>query len=169
MLSDIRHCILATDLALFFGNRARLKDIVESGNFKWESKDHRQMLMAASMTACDLCSMYKPWELQLQLVHVIMEEFWLQGDEEKAQGSTPIPMMDRDKRDQLPTSQVGFLVGICLPCYELMSLVLPETVPMVEGAKANLKRWQEMADEQEAIQGRKEKERLALTQTKERK
>ncbi len=38
----------------------------------------RQLVMAVSMTACDLCSMYKPWDLQVQLVHVIMEEFWIQ-------------------------------------------------------------------------------------------
>ena len=38
----------------------------------------RSMLMAACMTASDLCSMYKPWDLQVQLVHVIMEEFWQQ-------------------------------------------------------------------------------------------
>lgn len=169
MLSDIRHCILATDLALFFGNRARLKDIVESGNFKWESKDHRRLAKAIMMTSCDLCASAKPWDIQLDTVKVIFEEFYVQGDQEKDKGQTPIPMMDRDKAHELPKLEVGFLVGICLPCYELMSLVLPETVPMVEGAKANLKRWQEMADEQEAIQGRKEKERLALTQTKERK
>lgn len=36
------------------------------------------MLMATCMTAADLCSMYKPWDLQVQLVHVIMEEFWQQ-------------------------------------------------------------------------------------------
>ena len=36
------------------------------------------MLMANCMTASDLCSMYKPWKLQLELVHVIMEEFWIQ-------------------------------------------------------------------------------------------
>lgn len=34
--------------------------------------------MANSMTAADLCSMYKPWNLQVQLVDVIMEEFWQQ-------------------------------------------------------------------------------------------
>ena len=31
--------------------------------------------------------------------------------------------------------QVGFLVGICLPCYELLAQVLPQTEPMVEGAR----------------------------------
>ena len=31
--------------------------------------------------------------------------------------------------------QVGFLVGICLPCYELLAEIIPETHPMVDGAK----------------------------------
>ena len=34
--------------------------------------------MGISMTACDLCAMYKPWQTQLDLVYVIMEEFWQQ-------------------------------------------------------------------------------------------
>ena len=30
----------------------------------------------------------------------------LQGDEEKSQGLTPMPMMDRDKKDELPHLEV---------------------------------------------------------------
>ena len=41
VLGDIKHCILATDLALFFGNRARLQEIVDKGELDWNSKDHR--------------------------------------------------------------------------------------------------------------------------------
>ena len=44
----------------------------------WLAVFVRMMVMANSMTASDLCSMYKPWALQKQLVEVIMEEFWLQ-------------------------------------------------------------------------------------------
>lgn len=33
--------ILATDLALFFGNKARLESIVKSGEFSWETKEHK--------------------------------------------------------------------------------------------------------------------------------
>ncbi|KAK3090258.1 hypothetical protein FSP39_010459, partial [Pinctada imbricata] len=175
ILGDIRHCILATDLALFFGNKSRLQDICSKGEFSWDKMEHRRLVMANSMTACDLCSMYKPWDIQLQLVDVIMEEFWQQGDEEKklgklphpmmdrenapelpetqgdeerSQGLTPMPMMDRRKKNELPQLEVGFLVGICLPCYELMAMVLPETQPMVDGAVDNLKRWRELADQQ---------------------
>jgi len=31
--------------------------------------------------------------------------------------------------------KVGFLMGICLPCYELLAQLLPESQPMVDGAK----------------------------------
>lgn len=146
ILGDVRQCILATDLALFFGNRARLQEVSDKKEFSWDNYEHRHVLMAISMTACDLCSMYKPWNIQLQVVNVIMEEFWLQGDEEKSQGLTPMPMMDRDKKDELPHLEVGFLVGICLPCYELMAQVLPNTKPMVDGATSNLKKWKYLAE-----------------------
>ncbi|XP_067679521.1 probable 3',5'-cyclic phosphodiesterase pde-5 isoform X2 [Haliotis asinina] len=146
VLGDIRHCILATDLALFFGNRAKLKDIVERKDFSWDIQEHRHMLMTVSMTACDLCAMYKPWDTQLNLVYVIMEEFWQQGDEEKEQGMIPMAMMDRDKKHELPQLEVGFIVGICLPCYELLAQILPETAPMVDGIRANLNKWKELAE-----------------------
>ena len=41
VLGDIKHCILATDLALFFGNRAKLQDLRNKDQFDWHSKDHR--------------------------------------------------------------------------------------------------------------------------------
>lgn len=148
ILSDIKHCILATDLALFFSNRARLQELCDKDQFKWEDTEHRRLVMANSMTAADLCSMYKPWDIQLDLVYVIMEEFWQQGDEERSRGITPMAMMDREKQHELPHLEVGFLVGICLPCYELMARILPETKPMVEGATANLRKWKELGEQQ---------------------
>ncbi|KAJ8306218.1 hypothetical protein KUTeg_016763 [Tegillarca granosa] len=41
ILSDIKHCILATDLALFFSNRARLQELCDKDQFKWEDTEHR--------------------------------------------------------------------------------------------------------------------------------
>ncbi|KAK3612701.1 hypothetical protein CHS0354_042228 [Potamilus streckersoni] len=153
MLSGIRQCILATDLALFFGNRAKLKEILDKGDFTWDSEEHRHYLEAIVMTSADLCANAKPWDIQLETVQYIMAEFYQQGDEEKQRGMTPMPMMDREKKHELPQLEVGFLVGICLPCYELMAQVLPDTKPMADGASANLKRWQELADrEQEEVE-----------------
>lgn len=41
MLDSIRHCILATDLALFFGNKARLREIVDKDQYDWNKPEHR--------------------------------------------------------------------------------------------------------------------------------
>ena len=41
MLSDVRNCILATDLALFFGNKAKLKEIAEKDELSWKDIEHR--------------------------------------------------------------------------------------------------------------------------------
>lgn len=63
--------------------------------------------MAISMTAADLSASTKPWDIQLKTVKVIFEEFYDQGDKEKAAGKTPIPMMDRNKPEEQPASQVS--------------------------------------------------------------
>lgn len=42
VLSTIRHCILATDLALFFPNKGQLSAIVKEGIFSWDENKHRQ-------------------------------------------------------------------------------------------------------------------------------
>ena len=41
VISNMKHCILATDLALFFPNKARLANIVKENTFDWEHPDHR--------------------------------------------------------------------------------------------------------------------------------
>ncbi|CAF1554160.1 unnamed protein product [Rotaria magnacalcarata] len=151
MLDEIRHCILATDLALFFENRPKLERIVDNNAFDWNTKEHFRRLQSLSMTSADLCAMYKPWHIQKNIVSIIMDEFWEEGDEEKRQGIQPQSLMDRSLAHELPKNQVNFMKSICLPCYALIARVLPETTPMVIGAKSNLQRWQELAAEKQQL------------------
>lgn len=58
------------------------------------------LTQAISMTASDLSASAKPWDVQVQTVRVIFEEFYQQGDEERAAGRMPIAMMDRNQPDQ---------------------------------------------------------------------
>ena len=41
VLGNIKHCILATDLALFFPNKSRLTDIIQAGSLDWTNPEHR--------------------------------------------------------------------------------------------------------------------------------
>lgn len=147
MLGLIKHCILATDLALFFPNKNKLNMLIKEEKFSWSLLEHRLLVQAISMTASDLSASTKPWDVQTQTVNVIFEEFYQQGDAEREAGRTPIPMMDRNQPNQQAASQVGFLTGICLPCYTLLSDLIPDTKPLLEMCKSNLAKWTELANE----------------------
>lgn len=144
-LSLIKHCILATDLALFFPNKAKLTVLVESEQFTWSSKEHRLMIQGIVMTASDLSASAKPWDVQEKTVKIIFEEFYDQGDAERKSGKTPIPMMDREKPNEQAGSQVGFLAGICLPCYKILHQIIPETKPLLDMVQTNLTKWRQIA------------------------
>ncbi|XP_022129460.1 probable 3',5'-cyclic phosphodiesterase pde-5 isoform X2 [Pieris rapae] len=144
ILKDIEHCILATDLAAFFPNMKKMKSILEVDTvqqFNWNDPDNCKLAMAISMTAADLSASTKPWDIQIKTVQVIFEEFYEQGDKERAAGKIPMPMMDRYKPEEQATSQVSFLEQICVPCYEILQEILPNTKPMYEMVGKNLESW----------------------------
>lgn len=147
VLSLVKHCILATDLALFFPNKSKLSQIVQRGTFDWDNQDHRLLIQAVAMTASDVAANAKPWDIQVKTVKIIFEEFYDQGDAERNAGRIPIPMMDRNQPDQQASSQVGFLMGICVPCYTLLYDVIPQTKPLLDMCYENLKRWQDIDNE----------------------
>ncbi|XP_017774954.1 PREDICTED: probable 3',5'-cyclic phosphodiesterase pde-5 isoform X2 [Nicrophorus vespilloides] len=146
VLDLLKHCILATDLALFFNNKDRLSKILSEDNFSWHNQDHRLLIQAIAMTGSDLSASAKPWEVQVKTVDIIFQEFYDQGDEEKKNGRTPLPMMDRNQTNHQPASQVGFLTGICSPCYTLLHQLIPETKSLLDMCHENLRRWKDIDD-----------------------
>ena len=103
VLGNMKHCILATDLALFFPNKTRLLEVVETDSFDWNNPEHRwvavilyliyiflerldilisnflthtRLLMEALfLTGADLCPATKPWDVQYTIAHDIYDEF----------------------------------------------------------------------------------------------
>ena len=91
VLTTMKNCILATELALFFPNKARLANIVKENVFDWEHPDHRWIMvlaiitnflscirmlaMALCMTGSDLNSSSKPWEVQFRTSKIVYAEF----------------------------------------------------------------------------------------------
>ncbi|BFZ16609.1 hypothetical protein BsWGS_19648 [Bradybaena similaris] len=147
VLGDMKRYILATDIAVFFTYKSSMEKILSTGQFNWDTDSHRSALIALMMTACDLCSVFKPWAIHKELVNDIMIEFWQQGDEEREFGLVPMDIMDRRKKAALPKLQVGFVNSVCTPCYVLLHRVLPDTRPMLDGCMANLKNWQKLLHE----------------------
>ncbi|KII62873.1 cGMP-specific 3',5'-cyclic phosphodiesterase [Thelohanellus kitauei] len=95
------------------------------------------------MTACDISGVSKPWNTQKRIASLVTEEFFQQGDIEKSTlHSTPIDLMDRDKEDQIPQLQVGFIESICLPLYKSLSDLWPELTFLFSQIQKNKEEWE---------------------------
>jgi len=158
-LSVIEEAILATDLSLHFSHLGRLKNLSEEGSagIDWENQEKVSIAMAALMTASDLGATTKPWQYQRKIAGMIAEEFWSQGDLEKAHFSAPVtPMMDRDMRHELPKLQMGFCEGVCLPVYRALACLSPALQPMEEAVTYNRDMWATLAENNQEEEEQKE-------------
>ncbi|XP_067380321.1 cAMP and cAMP-inhibited cGMP 3',5'-cyclic phosphodiesterase 10A isoform X2 [Channa argus] len=145
VLEIIRKAIIATDLALYFNNHQQLTELLTSGVLDLNNHSHRDRVIGLMMTACDLCSVTKQWQITRLTANDIYAEFWAEGDEMKKIGIQPIPMMDRDKKDEIPQGQVGFYNAVAIPCYTTLSELLPPSSPLLKACKGNLSQWEKIA------------------------
>uniref|UniRef100_A0AAY4AEJ8 Phosphodiesterase n=1 Tax=Denticeps clupeoides TaxID=299321 RepID=A0AAY4AEJ8_9TELE len=150
-------CIIATDLALYFKKRTMFQKIVDATETMPNEQDQiahvsnnpvrKEIIMAMMMTGCDLSAITKPWEVQSKVALMVAEEFWEQGDLERTVlDQQPIPMMDRNKKDELPKMQCGFINFVCSFVYKEFSRFHKEITPMFNGLNNNLAHWKELAD-----------------------
>ncbi|XP_076752724.1 dual 3',5'-cyclic-AMP and -GMP phosphodiesterase 11 isoform X1 [Xylocopa sonorina] len=143
----LEEAILSTDLAVYFRKRGAFLCLAQGGGYNWAYSDHRELLRGMLMTVCDLAAITKPWEVEKRVAELVSSEFFEQGDiERRTLNITPIDIMNREKEDQLPMMQVGFIDSICLPIYEAFALLSDKLEPLVEGVRKNKQHWLEIAE-----------------------
>ncbi|KAK2848772.1 hypothetical protein Q5P01_008606 [Channa striata] len=158
-LMDI--AIIATDLALYFKKRTMFQKIVDQSKTYENWNDwtkymmlettRKEIVMAMMMTACDLSAIAKPWEIQSKVALSVAAEFWEQGDLERTVlEQQPIPMMDRNKADDLPKLQCGFIDFVCSFVYKEFSRFHVEITPMLDRLLNNRKEWNALKEVHEA-------------------
>ncbi|XP_071264979.1 cAMP and cAMP-inhibited cGMP 3',5'-cyclic phosphodiesterase 10A-like [Salvelinus alpinus] len=153
VLEVIHKAIIATDLALYFGNRKQLAELLTAGALDLNNHQHRDRVIGLMMTACDLCSVTKLWPITRLTANDIYAEFWAEGDEMKKIGIQPIPMMDRDKKEEVPQGQVGFYNAVALPCYTTLSELFPPSGPLLQACRENLGQWEKIVNGEEEDSG----------------
>uniref|UniRef100_A0A7N4NMT4 Phosphodiesterase n=1 Tax=Sarcophilus harrisii TaxID=9305 RepID=A0A7N4NMT4_SARHA len=169
--------IIATDLALYFKKRTMFQKIVDQSKTYDNEQDwtqymmleqtRKEIVMAMMMTACDLSAITKPWEVQSKVALLVAAEFWEQGDLERSVlQQNPIPMMDRNKADELPKLQVGFIDFVCTFVYKEFSRFHEQITPMLDGITNNRKEWKALADEYDAKMKALEEEKQKKEETK---
>ncbi|KAI9329222.1 hypothetical protein DFJ73DRAFT_631407 [Zopfochytrium polystomum] len=145
-LSTFEHCILATDLAVYFKTKQAVNDLAAAGNYDSANPEHKNLLLGILMTCTDLSSMYKEWDDVQHTADAVYSEFFAQGHEEKKLG-VPIsaPVMDPDNEPEIPRLQVGFYASIVTPAYEsLCALLGPRADFLLEGVRKNENKWREL-------------------------
>uniref|UniRef100_A0A8P4KE62 Phosphodiesterase n=1 Tax=Dicentrarchus labrax TaxID=13489 RepID=A0A8P4KE62_DICLA len=121
-LKMIERAILATDLALYM----------------------KSMLM----TACDISAITKPWPVQKRIAELVATEFFEQGDKERRElNIEPSDLMNREKRDKIPSMQVSFIDAICTQLYETLAGMSEYCSPLLEGCQKNRQHWKRLAEE----------------------
>uniref|UniRef100_A0A5F8G3J2 Phosphodiesterase n=1 Tax=Monodelphis domestica TaxID=13616 RepID=A0A5F8G3J2_MONDO len=135
--------IIATDLALYFKKRAMFQKIVDQSK-TYESEQEWTQYMMLEQTRKEI-------QMASTVALLVAAEFWEQGDLERTVlQQNPIPMMDRNKADELPKLQVGFIDFVCTFVYKEFSRFHEQITPMLDGITNNRKEWKALADEYDA-------------------
>ena len=150
MINILEDSILATDLAVYFRRRSETFSKMESGTVDWSpSAEHdRSLIRGLMMSACDLGAITKPWKIQKKVAKLVANEFFEQGDLEKRELKLePIDMMNREKMENLPSMQVGFIDAICLPIYDALAKFSGGKLSqMLDGCLVNKSEWRKLTE-----------------------
>ncbi|DBA85163.1 hypothetical protein WJX79_004941 [Trebouxia sp. C0005] len=119
-----------------------------SNSMNWnEVKPQDKTLVFQMVLKCaDIGHLAAPAETHKRWAFQLEEEFFRQGDKERAVGLPVSPLMDRNQTGGMTRSQLGFFNIVGLPLFKAMAELFEEAQPMLEGVMANLRLWEQAAD-----------------------
>jgi hypothetical protein len=110
-------------------------------------QNNSQLTLNAILHTADVGNPMKPWEIAHRLAYLCVDEFFAQGDREKAAG-IPVQMLnDRDKVNR-PNSQIGFIEFVIAPLCESIVHLFPTLDFLAENLGININHWFEVWVEQ---------------------
>ena len=111
--------ILHTDMSKHFEILGSFRTWAQM-NPELDGYENKVMALSMALKCADIGHAAKATELHMKWTELICEEFFSQGDREKAAGETVSMYCDRAITD-VPKSQLGFLKNICIPLYDAWS------------------------------------------------
>lgn len=154
--------ILATDMAMHSKHLVSLKSKMESLEIKnglnidkliiqdshGKNYENSQMVLSMCIHTSDLSNPAKIPVVFDKWTELVFAEFFNQGDMEKSKGMQPSMLCDRETT-KIYKSQIGFINFVVIPQFETMLNLIPEIFTYMDGIKLNLKRYEDMAKEDE--------------------
>jgi cAMP-specific phosphodiesterase 4 len=90
-----------------------------------------------AIKAADLGHLCDPTPVHRRWVEALEEEFFRQGDAEKACGLPVTPLFDRSKPGVIK-SQLAFMDIVAVPLYQAMAQAFPSTQALLEGVSITI-------------------------------
>jgi hypothetical protein len=148
MKAQIIQLILATNLTdhfTFVGTFNRMLAEQRAAGVEGQiTANNKHLVMQALVKCADVSNPAKPFDIYAEWTARIMEEFYLQGDVERAIGLTISRFMDREA-PEVATCQIGFIDFIVAPVYKALGQFSPAVrahcVPLIESNRAQ---WAEV-------------------------
>ncbi|KAI8620529.1 hypothetical protein BC830DRAFT_1059110 [Chytriomyces sp. MP71] len=142
--------VLATDLAQHFTHLTNFKKKVLTGDTfdPLGTREDRTLLMQMLMKCSDVSNPTKAWPEYSMWIERIHQEWYRQGDMEKARGLPYSPFCNRDgpHATNPASSQTGFINFIVSPLFEAFSAWTPID-EIWQGLERNKERWAEASGE----------------------
>jgi cAMP-specific phosphodiesterase len=129
--------ILATDMAKHKTFTLEMRDCLGTGSVP------QMLILKMLMKTADLSNVCKPFPIAKYWASAITEEFFYQGDLEKAEGLDVTPMLDRFKNTELAKNQLSF-IGLVMEHYTVLAQWNPRFKVFLNMLQSNQKRWQAM-------------------------
>lgn len=143
----IRHNEMIKELSLLYQMNSEAFDSPIQTVEVLQSQANTQLILNALLHFADVGNPMKPWELCQRIAYLCIDEFFAQGDLERARG-IPVQMLnDRDKVNK-PNSQIGFIEFMICPFVESMVNLFPQLDDLADNLAANVQRWSEVWIEQ---------------------
>merc|ERR1712232_1160674 len=145
---NIQGLVLATDMAKHADHVAFLKGFIvqkrsDQGNVVGDCKEE---ILACILHAADIPNPCKPRDMMLSWTRRVLEEFWLQGDEELSLGYTPSFLCDRASGSKtVAEDQLSFIRNVVQPFYVSLETIIPEVKVATGMLLQNIAFWEEKA------------------------
>ncbi|CDW84348.1 3 5-cyclic nucleotide phosphodiesterase family protein [Stylonychia lemnae] len=136
--------ILYTDMTKHFAFIGELKSMPDKADYDPTEK-HKYDIMKALVHAADVGNPARPFELCKLWALKIVQEFFQQGDKEKAMGLEISLLCDR-KTTNLGKSQIGFIDFVVLPYFDAIARILPDMSYCCDQLRQNKLQWASTVD-----------------------
>merc|ERR1719337_161464 len=104
---------------------------------------HLQLTINSILHCSDVGNPMKPWEIANRLAYLCVDEFFAQGDQEKAAG-IPVQMLNDREKVNRPNSQIGFIEFLIAPYVEGMVNMFPQLDSLAIYLAENINKWKEL-------------------------